>query len=88
MELCVLLFFPVPDRSAEWPGSRLISPEKANTANALSGPNFAFSTANTPDNLQHWIMNPHQIEQHTAMPEMGVSDEDSKDIAAYLYTLH
>jgi mono/diheme cytochrome c family protein len=30
----------------------------------------------------------HQIEQHTAMPEMGVSDEDSKDIAAYLYTLH
>ena len=43
---------------------------------------------NTPDNLRHWIMNPHQIEQHTAMPEMGVSDEDSKDIAAYLYTLH
>jgi cytochrome c2 len=44
--------------------------------------------ANTPDNLRHWIMNPHQIDQHTAMPEMGVSDEDSKDIAAYLYTLH
>lgn len=28
------------------------------------------------------------FEQHTAMPEMGVTDEDSKDIAAYLYTLH
>jgi uncharacterized protein GlcG (DUF336 family) len=38
--------FSGPDRSAEWPGSRLISAEKANTANALSGPNFAFSTAN------------------------------------------
>jgi cytochrome c2 len=44
--------------------------------------------ANTPDNLRHWIRHPHEIEPHTAMPEMGVTDEDSKDIAAYLYTLH
>jgi cytochrome c len=48
---------------------------------------IAGEVPNTPDNLQHWIMNPHTIEQHTAMPEMGVSSEDSKDIAAYLYTL-
>jgi cytochrome c len=48
---------------------------------------IAGEVPNTPDNLQHWIMNPHQIEQHTAMPEMGVSNADSKDIAAYLYTL-
>jgi uncharacterized protein GlcG (DUF336 family) len=38
--------FSGPDRSAQWPGSRLIAAEKAHTANALSGPNFAFSTAN------------------------------------------
>jgi uncharacterized protein GlcG (DUF336 family) len=38
--------FSGPDRGAEWPGSRLIAAEKANTANALSGPNFALSTAN------------------------------------------
>ncbi|HEY4676490.1 MAG TPA: c-type cytochrome [Candidatus Angelobacter sp.] len=49
---------------------------------------IAGEVPNTPDNLQHWIMNPHSIEQHTAMPEMNVSDADSKDIAAYLYTLH
>ena len=49
---------------------------------------IAGEVPNTPDNLQHWIMNPHSIEQHTAMPEMSVSDADSKDIAAYLYTLH
>jgi cytochrome c2 len=48
---------------------------------------IAGEVPNTPDNLQHWIRNPHSIEQHTAMPEMGVSDADSKDIAAYLYTL-
>jgi mono/diheme cytochrome c family protein len=33
-------------------------------------------------------MKPHEIEPRTAMPEMGVTDEDSKDVAAYLYTLH
>ena len=42
---------------------------------------------NTPENLRRWIMHPHSIEQHTAMPEMAVSDSDSRDIAAYLYTL-
>lgn len=30
----------------QWPGSRLIAAEKANTANSLSGPDFALSTAN------------------------------------------
>ena len=30
----------------EWPGSRVISAQKANTANAFSLPNFALSTAN------------------------------------------
>jgi uncharacterized protein GlcG (DUF336 family) len=43
--VCAVVFSG-PDRFAEWPGSRLIAAEKANTANALSGPNFAFSTAN------------------------------------------
>jgi uncharacterized protein GlcG (DUF336 family) len=38
--------FSGPDRSVEWPGSRAIAAEKANTANALSGPDFALSTAN------------------------------------------
>lgn len=33
-------------RSDQWPGSRLIAAEKANTANALSGSDFALSTAN------------------------------------------
>jgi cytochrome c len=43
---------------------------------------------NTPENLVHWIMHPHEIEAKTAMPEMGVGERDARDIAAYLYTLH
>jgi cytochrome c len=42
---------------------------------------------NTPDNLMRWIQHPRQVELHTAMPEMGVTEQDSRDIAAYLYTL-
>ena len=42
---------------------------------------------NTPDNLMLWIEHPRQVEPHTAMPEMGVSEQNSRDIAAYLYTL-
>jgi uncharacterized protein GlcG (DUF336 family) len=33
-------------RSDQWPGSRVIAGEKANTANALSGRDYALSTAN------------------------------------------
>ncbi len=34
------------DRGAQWPGSRVISAQKANTANAFSLPHLALSTAN------------------------------------------
>lgn len=42
---------------------------------------------NTPENLEKWIQHPPQIEPKTAMPDMGVTEQDSRDIAAYLYTL-
>lgn len=42
---------------------------------------------NSPGNLVQWIKHPQSIEPKTAMPEMGVTDQDAKDIAAYLYTL-
>lgn len=38
--------FTGSDRGAQWPGSRVISAQKANTANAFSLPGFALSTAN------------------------------------------
>jgi cytochrome c2 len=42
---------------------------------------------NTPPNMMRWIQHPQQVEHGTAMPDMGVSDTDARDIAAYLYTL-
>ena len=40
------LVFSGKDRSDQWPGSRVISAQKANTANAFSLPKLALSTAN------------------------------------------
>jgi cytochrome c1 len=39
---------------------------------------------NTDDNLVRWIMNPQVIKQGVLMPNLGVSAEDAKALAAYL----
>jgi mono/diheme cytochrome c family protein len=41
--------------------------------------------ANTPDNLIAWIMVPQDINPMTAMPNLEVSAQEARDIAAYLY---
>jgi cytochrome c2 len=43
--------------------------------------------ANEPDNMIRWIENPPGIDPKTAMPNVGVTPRDARDIAAYLYTL-
>lgn len=42
---------------------------------------------NTPDNLILWIQHPQLVRPGSDMPEMGVSDTDAHNIAAYLYSL-
>lgn len=42
---------------------------------------------NWPRHLVHWIIDPPAISPETAMPALGVSEQESRDIAAYLYTL-
>jgi cytochrome c2 len=42
---------------------------------------------NTPENLIRWIQHPQAVEPGNVMPEMGVTEADARDIAAYLYTL-
>jgi cytochrome c1 len=42
---------------------------------------------NTPDNLVRWLKDPKAVEPGTAMPDLGLSDQQARDVAAYLYTL-
>jgi cytochrome c1 len=43
---------------------------------------------NTPDNLVRWVRNPRSVEPGTAMPDLGLSEDQAESVAAYLYTLH
>jgi cytochrome c oxidase assembly factor CtaG/cytochrome c2 len=54
-----------------WSGRRLIAGE----------------LTNTPEHLVSWIVMPQSIEPGTGMPNLGVTDGQARDIAAYLYTL-
>ena len=44
--------------------------------------------ANTPDNLVQWLRYPKAVKPLTAMPDLGVTEADARDMAAYLATLH
>lgn len=43
--------------------------------------------ANTPANLVRWIMSPQSVKPKTAMPQLGLTQEQARNVAAYLYTL-
>jgi mono/diheme cytochrome c family protein len=65
-------------------------------ANGVVGPpleNFANRTLlagtfpNVPRFLVPWLMDPPDLKPETAMPDLGVSGSQARDIASYLYTL-
>jgi mono/diheme cytochrome c family protein len=49
---------------------------------------IAGTLANTPDNLVLWLRETQRVKPMTAMPQLGVGEQDARDIAAYLGTLH
>lgn len=65
-------------------------------ANGLVGPPLnqfyrrtfiAGELPNTTPNLVRWIMLPQSVEPGNAMPNLGLSEEQARSVAAYLYTL-
>jgi cytochrome c1 len=42
---------------------------------------------NTPSNLIAWLLDPPAHAPRTAMPNLKLSEQQARDIAAYLYTL-
>jgi len=41
---------------------------------------------NSADNLVKWIMDPTEVSPRTAMPDLGVTEAEARDMAAYLYS--
>ena len=56
-------------------------------AGFAGGALIAGRLANTHDNLVAWIRHPQRIDAGTAMPDLGVSHEHAREMAAYLATL-
>lgn len=48
---------------------------------------IAGKLANNPQNMVRWLMHPQRIASGNAMPEMGLTQDQARTIAAYLYTL-
>jgi mono/diheme cytochrome c family protein len=42
---------------------------------------------NTRENMVRWLREPQAISPHNAMPDLGLTERDAADIAAYLQTL-
>jgi cytochrome c len=40
---------------------------------------------NNADNLIRWLVNPTSVNPRTAMPATGISADEARDVAAYLY---
>ncbi len=66
------------------------------TARGVVGPPLMFfarrtmiagELPNSPENLVRWIENPAAVEPKTAMPNLGLTDNQAHDVAAYLYGL-
>ena len=41
---------------------------------------------NNPDEVVRWLLNPQAIDPTTLMPNLGLTPQQARDIAAYLYT--
>jgi putative membrane protein len=48
---------------------------------------IAGQLVNEPNAMIAWIRDPRHLRSPTAMPTLGVTEQDGRDIAAYLYTL-
>lgn len=65
-------------------------------ANGVVGPPLYFFSRrtyiagelpNSGENLVRWVRDPRSVEPGTAMPKLGLDDQQARDVAAYLYTL-
>ncbi len=43
---------------------------------------------NSPENMMHWIRFPQEVAPGGDMPDLGVTEQAARDIAAYLYGLN
>jgi len=48
---------------------------------------IAGTLLNSPDNMARWLLQTQHVKPGTAMPQLGVAEQDARDMAGYLSTL-
>lgn len=48
---------------------------------------IAGAVTNRPEELVRWILDPGAVQPGTAMPDLGLSEPEARDAAAFLYTV-
>ena len=43
---------------------------------------------NNPETMMKWLQNPPAFDAQSSMPNLGITEAESRDIAAYLYSLN
>ncbi len=66
----------------EGPGGR----RGPSLGNLKSRPLLAGKLPNDPGTLTRWVQNPPAFNPPSVMPNLGVTPQDARDIAAYLYS--
>ncbi|WP_298927335.1 c-type cytochrome [uncultured Ramlibacter sp.] len=70
------------------PGVTGSSPHVGPPLKGIAGRSLiAGSLPNTQENMARWLRDTQALKPGTAMPQLGVTERDAKDIAAYLATL-
>ena len=49
---------------------------------------FLNTYPNTPENLEKWLEKPSHRKPGTTMPDMSINPQDSRDMAAYLFSIN
>jgi mono/diheme cytochrome c family protein len=71
------------------PGLTSASPNVGPPLGAMaSRTQIAGGLSNTQANMVRWLRGPEEFKPHTAMPNLGITQEDAADMAAYLASLH
>lgn len=48
---------------------------------------IAGALPNTQPNLVRWLLDPDAVEPGTAMPDLGLSEDEAEDVSAYLLSI-
>lgn len=65
------------------PNSKVAPPLKGFSSRKFVGG----ATSNQPENLVRFIRHPRSVAPGSAMPDVGATETQARDLAAYLYTL-